>query len=53
MQGFEKPRGIVNKVLRGADEETILAMGKQELLHRFIRDFRMKLKNPKSYVFPK
>jgi hypothetical protein len=51
LQGFEKPRDIVNKVFRGADEETILAMGKQESLHRFIRNFRMELKNPKPYVF--
>ena len=51
-QGFENPRDILNRVLRGADEETIMALGKLETVYRFIRDYRSNLKNPKPYMFP-
>lgn len=49
-QGFENPREIVHRILRGADAETILALGNFEVLYRTIRRYRASIKNPKPYL---
>jgi hypothetical protein len=49
--GFESTRSIVNRALRGADEETISSMGNFENLYRTIRNIKAYFRNPNPYTF--
>jgi hypothetical protein len=49
--GNDSIRDVVNRALRGADEETILAVGNFELLYRNLRNARLDFKNPRPYLF--
>jgi hypothetical protein len=45
------PRTIINESLRGADQNTILAMGNYNLLSRNLRNQRINILNPKPYFY--
>ncbi len=45
------PRAIVHKVLTGAEEKEILAVGKLFNLNKILRNYRRSLTNLKPYFF--
>ena len=49
--GVDSVREVVNRCLRGTNEETIVAMGNFENLYRLLRDTREKFQNPLPYQY--
>jgi hypothetical protein len=49
---FESTRDVVHRVLRGADEDTLSAVGVFENIYRIIRNYKQNKTNPKPYLFP-
>lgn len=50
-QRLNYTRGVVKKVLLRASAEKILAAGDFENMYQILRDIRVKLKKPKSFLF--
>lgn len=46
------PRSVLNETLRGTDENVLSIMGSTDLIFRNLRNQRMRLVNPRPYLFP-
>jgi hypothetical protein len=49
--GFDSPRQIVNRVLRGSDSSVVVSIGSFESLYRKLRRFKADVRNPKPYLY--